>query len=78
MEGLILSPVLLAPMPSAEGGTTGSQDPLTKAVQFQASSVCPGQKRLQSERLHFPSLRFLRPPDCPIQSFNLCNAFNDT
>lgn len=78
MEGLNLSPVLLFPVPNAQGGTTGSKDPLTKAVQIQASSGSPSQKSLESERLHFLSLKFLEPPDHPIQLFNLCNVFNDT
>lgn len=34
VEGLILSPVLLTPMPNDHGGTTGSKDPLTKAAQL--------------------------------------------
>lgn len=78
MEGLILSPVPLTPVPNAQGGTAGSKDPLTKAALFQAASVSPGQKSLKSEGLHFHSLSFLGPPDHPIQSFNLCNAFNNT
>lgn len=78
MEGLILSPVLLIPMPNAQGGTMGFKDLLTKAAQFSASSAAPSQKSLESEGLQFHSLSFLGPPDHPIQSFNLCNAVNNT
>lgn len=59
MEGLILSPVLLTPMPNAQGGTTGFKDLLTKAAQFSASSASPSQKSLESEGLQFHSLSFL-------------------
>lgn len=39
MEGLILSPVLLAPKPNAQGGTTGSKDPFAKAARLLLQSV---------------------------------------
>lgn len=54
MEGLILSPVLLTPVPNAQGGTAGSKDPLTKAAQFQAASVSPGSEKPQVGKAPFP------------------------
>lgn len=70
VEGSILSPVLFTPLRNAQGGT--------KAAQFQVSSVSPSQKSLKSEGLCFHFLRVLELPDPSIQSFNFCNAFNNT
>lgn len=74
--GLMLSPVLLTPMPNAQGGTTGSRDHLTRAAQAEASSVSPCQKASSHDSVH--PLGLLRPPDHPIQLFNLCEVFNNT